>query len=75
MTKIQVIRNSGGQKLKFFFENVKLGKFSTESQKFLGNREDVTGSEMHHCLGGMDAPGGMASFGVVIHKPVVDIVW
>ena len=41
---------------KQFSEKVKLGKFSTESEIFLGNRGNLKRGEMHHCLRWMDAP-------------------
>src|SRR6218665_568966 len=46
----------GDENREIFREKVKLGKFSTKSEKFLGNRGIMKQGEMHHCLRGMDAP-------------------
>jgi len=44
-------------KIEYFFEKVKLGKFSTESENFSEIGGNLIQREMHHCLRGMDAPG------------------
>jgi len=38
-------------------KEVKLGKYLTESEKFLGNRGKSETEGMHHCLRGVDASG------------------
>src|SRR6218665_3355371 len=51
---------------KFFWETVKLGKFSTESDKFVGNRGEI--QNRGKCIiasEGMDAPGG-SRFGLSV---------
>ena len=46
----KVIRNFSKWKSKKNLEQVKLGKFSTESEDFFGNRGNLKQREMYHCL-------------------------
>src|SRR6218665_3491237 len=56
MTKKSHQKILADENLKIFWEKVKLGKFSTESEFFSEIGGNLKQREMHHCFRGMDAP-------------------